>query len=219
MIENIISGFIGGLLVLIAQYVVEVLKRQKKEKADRTVGNKKLKIIASNFIYAYEPHKISIEKVIDDFGTPLKVYEDDLEGYKLKIYQYNFQNAKVLFSKSRDSSDIISITLFSTHDKDNPVLCRMSFADDDIEMGKAKINQTIIEDCMHMQNSTNGLGNVCRIKSRYFYRQIKHLTFAYEVDGSFDRVEETKDSIINQVCVSQMDNVTPFFSFYDTFYN
>ena len=95
----------------------------------------------------------------------------------------------------------------------------MSFEDDDIEFGKAKINDIIIKDGIDLENSMTQLGNVCIIKSKYFYRQIKHLTFSYEIGGNYESLEETKDEIINQVCVSQMQNVNPMFTFYDTFYN
>jgi hypothetical protein len=219
MIENIVSGVIGGLFVLLIQYLVEHLKYKKNSKNSLIVGNQGLKIIDKNFLYTYEPHKISIEKVIEDFGQPIKKYNDEFDDFKLELYQYNFQNAKVLFSKSNESSEIISITLFSTNDKKNPVLCRISFEDDDIEFGKAKINDTIIKESIDLENSMTQLGNVCIIKSKYFYRQIKHLTFSYEIGGNYESLEDTKDEIINQVCVSQMQNVNPMFTFYDTFYN
>jgi hypothetical protein len=219
MFENIISGFIGGLLVLIIQFLVDLIKKRKKEDNDRKVGNQKLKIIDYNFIYTYEPHKISIEKIVDDFGQPLKVYDDQIDNCKLKLYQYNFQNAKVLFSKMSESSEIISITLFSTNDRKNPILCRMSFENEDTEMGKAKINQAIIKDNIRLENSNNGLNRVCIIKAKYFFRQIKHLTFAYQIDGNYEDIKQSKNNIINQVCVTQIESITPFFSFYDTFYN
>ena len=117
MIENIVSGVIGGLFVLLIQYLVEHLKNKKNSKNSLIVGNQELKIIDKKFLYTYEPHKISIEKVIEDFGQPIKKYNDEFDDFKLELYQYNFQNAKVLFSKSNESSEIISITLFSTNDK------------------------------------------------------------------------------------------------------
>lgn len=219
MIENIVSGIIGGIVVLLIQYLVEYFKNKKNNRSSFLVGNQELKIIDRNFLYTYEPHKISIEKIIEDFGQPIKKYKNESENFNLEFYQYNFKNAKVLFSKNVENSDIISITLFSTNDKKNPVLCRMSYQDNNIEFGKAKINETIIKDNLGFENLYTQLGNVCIIKSKFFFRQIKHLTFSYEIDGNYDNIEETKNGIINQVCVSQIENINPMFSFYDTFYN
>lgn len=52
-----------------------------------------------------------------------------------------------------------------------------------------------------------------------FYRQIKQLTFSHEIMGNYDKAEETKDEIVTQVCVSEIEDVSPMFSFYDTFNN
>ena len=219
MLENLVSGIVGGLLVLFVQYIVEHFKNKKVSLETRKVGKPILKIIDNNFLYTYEPHKISIEKIIEDFGQPLKKYFDEFDNHKVEIYQYNFQNAKVIFSKPRNTSDIISITLFAVVDKKNPVLCRMSFEDDDIEFGKAKINDTILGNNVGMENIMTTFGNTCILKCKYFYRQIKNLTFAYEIGGNYKELYECKDQLITQVCISQMSDVTPMLSSDDTFYS
>ena len=218
MKENIISGIIGGLFVLICQLTYDYIKNKRLNRKKLRVGNSELFILDRDFLDKYEPHKYSIEKIISDFGQPIKKYKDTFDELEVEIYQYHFQNAKVLFSKGLDTSEIISVTLFSLLDKKNPLICRLSFEDDEIEMVKAVINDIIIRDSVKFENNTYSFGMNCIIKAKYFYRQIKHLTFSYQIGGNFETIQETKGQLIEQVCISQLSNVTPMLSIHDTFY-
>lgn len=218
MTENIISGIIGGLFVLVCQLTFEYFKNKQSDKKKLKVGDSALQILDKEFLYKYEPHKYSIEKIISDFGQPIKKYTESFDNIEVEVFQYNFQNAKVLFAKQNDSSEIISVTLFSTIDNKNPVLCRLSFEEEDSEMGKAVINETIINEKINFENHMYTFGMRCIIQSKYFYRQIKHLTFSYQIGGNFDSPEDAKGEIIEQVCVSQLSSVTPLLSVHDTFY-
>lgn len=218
MKENIISGIIGGLFVLICQLTYDYIKNKKLEKKKLRVGNSELSILDRDFLYKYEPHKYSIEKILSDFGQPFKKYNDRFEELEVEIYQYNFQNAKILFSKGLDTSEILSVTLFSLLDKKNPTLCRLSFEDNEIEMGKAVINDIIVRDSVSISNNTYTFEPNCTIQAKYSYRQIKHLTFSYQIKGNFKTVQQTKGQLIQQVCISQLSYVTPMLSTNDTFY-
>jgi len=218
MKENIISGIIGGLFVLICQLTYDYLKNRRLDRKKLRVGNSDLFILDRDFLDKYEPHKYSIEKIISDFGQPTMKYKDTFDELNVEIYQYHFQNAKVLFSKGLDTSEIISVTLFSKLDKKNPLLCRLSFEDDEIEMGKAVINDTIIRDNINFENNAYTFGMNCIIQARYFYRQIKHLTFSYQIGGNFKTIQDAKGQLIEQVCISQLHTVTPMLSTHDTFY-
>lgn len=218
MKENIISGIIGGLFVLICQLTYDYIKNKRLDRKKLRVGNSEIFILDRYFLDKYEPHKYSIEKIISDFGQPIKKYKDTFEELEVEIYQYHFQNAKVLFSKEFNTSEIISVTLFSLLDKKNPLLCRLSFEDDEIEMGEASITDTIINANVNFENNLSTFGMNCIIQTRYFYRQIKHLTFSYQIAGNYETIEQTKGQTIEQVCISQLSNVTPMLSMHDTFY-
>lgn len=218
MAENIISGIIGGLFVLICQLTFDYFKNRRSERKKQNVGDSDLHILDKGFLYKYEPHNYSIEKIISDFGQPIKNYIDIFDEMEIEVFHYDFQNAKVLFAKNKDSSELISVTLFSKNDKRNPVLCRLSYEDDEIEMGKAVINDTIIKECINFENNSYTFGMSCIFQASYFYRQIKHLTFSYQIVGNYETPEDAKGQIIEQVCVSQISTVTPFLSYHDTFY-
>ncbi|MDR0333528.1 MAG: hypothetical protein LBI15_08690 [Dysgonamonadaceae bacterium] len=217
--QNIVSGVIGGVVVLLFQLGFEYLKTKRENREKLKIGNSDLLILDKYFLYKYEPHKYSIEKIISEFGQPFKKEKENFDGIDVETFQYNFKNAKVIFSKKIDSSEIISTTLFSIEDRNNPVLCRLSFEDEELEMGKAIINDTIIRDGINLENFPTPFLTNSIVQTLYFYRQIKHLTFSYQIEGSYDSIEETKGQKINQVCISQLSNVTPMLSNHDIFYS
>lgn len=218
MIENVISGIIGGFVVLLFQLGFDFFKTQREKTKRLKVGNSDLLILDKEFLYKYEPHKYSIEKIISEFGQPFRKYKENFGDFEVEVFQYNFKNAKVLFSKNTDTDSIISTTLFSTDDKKNPILCRLSVEDEKLEMGKALINDTVIQNVIKWENFPTPFLTNCIVQAVFFYREIKHLTFSYQIGGSYESLEETKGQKIEQVCISQLPNVTPMLSNHDIFY-
>lgn len=218
-IKNIIIGSVGGLIVLIIQLLIDYFKNAKNRQKDSVVGNSDLKILNKEFLYDYEPGKVSIEKIIQDFGQPNRIQEDIQNEKKLKLFFYVFRNAKVLFTVYDKESEVLSITLFSTIDIKNPVLCRLSYEDDDEKMGNAKLTDSILRDSISIENQESIHKQTTVIKSKYFFKQIKHLTFSYSIDGHFEKIVDAKGQLIQQVCVSQVENISPMLSFIDTFYS
>lgn len=215
-IQNIVSGVIGGLVVFFLQRFLDK-KEKKKEKLEKSiVGIKDLKILAQDFLYQYEPHKITINKIIEEFGRPSR--ENHGQNNNI-LYVYEFQNAKVEVCEDVENKSITSITLFSKLDKEHPVNCRLSFEEDDKVLGEAKISDVIIKDCFYFEKSFTHLGYETIIGCSNNYRQTRHLKYFYQIDGEFETIEEAKGQIIKQVCVTQSKYIYPFFSFYDTFYN
>lgn len=218
-LKNIIIGAIGGLIVLIIQLRIDYFKNTKNRQKDSVVGNSDLKILSREFLYDYEPGKVSIEKVIQDFGQPNRIQEDIESKKKLKLFFYVFRNAKVLFTAYHKESEVLSITLFSLKDIKNPVLCRLSYEDDDEIMGIAKLTDSILRDSISIENQGSIHEQTTVIKSKYFFKQIKHLTFSYSIDGHFEKLVDAQGQLIQQVCVSQVENISPMLSFFDTFYS
>ncbi|WP_439557168.1 hypothetical protein [Dyadobacter sp.] len=237
MDEKIISGIIGGSIVLVFRIIYELVRDNIKEKKDAKkkdleeekklrVGEKSLKILGKDILYQYEPNKVSIEKIVEEFGTPTLKYDDDIEAEyvydedkTITIYKYEFQNALVLFSTFKNKSDIISITLFSRGTKYAPVNCRLSFEEDDAILGKAVISDIIIKEYNDIKSGFNIHESWTDIKASYFYRQIKHLTFIYRIEGQYENIDDTKGKKIEQVCVTEFSPVCPMLTFFDTFYN
>lgn len=218
-LKNIVIGAIGGLIVLLIQLAIEYFKKGKQTKEDLIVGNPNLKILNRNFLYDYEPGKVSIEKIIQDFGQPNRIQNDFENKKKLKVFFYIFKNAKVLITTYDNESEVISITLFSTRDIKNPVLCRLSYEDDDEIMGNAKLTDSILRNSIDIKNQESIHEQTTVVKSKYFYKQIKHLTFSYSIDGHFEKLVDAKGQLIQQVCVSQVESVAPMIPFFDTFYS
>lgn len=218
---GIASTILGGLAV----HAYQVHQGKKKEKKlaieNKIVGRKNLKIIDENFLYLYEPGKISIEKIINDFGPPLKKAKGKTDqGKKIRFYTYFFENAKVEFSAYKNSSEILSTTVFSQEHPDYPITCRSSFEDDEKKLGEAQITDVIVHDHIFFENYNTPRDSFAIIKARFFgYPTIKYLYFCYQIDGNYDSVNDTKGSIIKQVCITQLDELCPTFSMDDTFYN
>ena len=218
-VKNIIIGAVGGLIVLLIQLLIDYFKNRKNNKENLIVGNSNLKILNRDFLYDYEPGKVSIEKIIQDFGQPNRIQDDFEDEKKLKQFFYIFRNAKVLITTYDKESEVISITLFSTKDVKNPVLCRLSYEEDDEIMGKAKLTDSILRDSINIENQESIHEQTTVIKSKYFFKQIKHLTFSYSIDGHFEKLVDAKGQLIQQVCVSQVERITPMLPFFDTFYS
>lgn len=228
MDEKIISGIVGGSIVLIFRIIYELIRDRIKERKEKekkameereslTVGSKKLKIIRQDFLYQYEPGKLSIEKVLEELGAASVKMDDEYDGQKILIYKYDFANAKVLFSTYLNESDIVSITLFALPNGD-PINCRLSFEEDDAVMGQAVISDVILKDQTDFETESNIHEAYSHIKARYFYRQIKHLTFVYRIENEYENAEASKGQIIQQVCVTQNADIYPMLHFFDTFY-
>jgi len=220
--QNIFSGVIGGLIVLFVQKLTEKKEKksekikQDKEKIENSiVGKKDLKILSQDFLYQYEPGKITIEKLIEDFSQPQRKYQS--EDYENYIFE--FQNAKLEVISSKEFSNIVALTVFSKLDNNHPINCRLSFEEEDEILGKAKISEVIIENQFKFESYNTQLGYETIIGTTNAYRQTKHLKYYYLIGGNFTNIEETKGELISQVCVTEIDDIYSFFSFYDTFYN
>lgn len=213
--QNILSGVIGGLIVLGIQKRSDKREKEKEKIEQSIVGKKELKILNKDFLYQYEPGKITIEKLIEDFGQPQRKYKS--QEYENLIFE--FQNAKLAVINSTEFNSIVALTVFSKLDNKYPINCRLSFEADDELLGKAKISDVIIDNHFGFESYNTQLGFETIIGTRNNYRQTKHLKYYYLIGGNFDNIEETKNEVINQVCVTEIDDVYSFFSFYDTFYN
>lgn len=219
-LNNLISGIIGGIIVLLIQQLIDYRKKYTEEQQNRMVGKPVLKFLDKNFLYNYEPGKISIEKIFNDFGSPYKKSKGiDDDGKTLCFYKYIFENAKVEFTTYENESTILSVTLFAYYDKSNPVLCLFFPSEEDEFLGKAKINDSIIENEVSFENFSSPRDSFAIIKSRNAgYPTIKHLFFCYQIQGNFDTIHDTKGQLIEQICITQLSSICPTFPIWETFY-
>lgn len=222
-----ILEFLGGIVSKIATSTLSdwakgkwFSKNKKDDKAEAVDTEPVIEpVIEPEFVYRYEPGRISIEKIIQIFGAAdTKTEDSDNIGEAIILYKYFFGNAKVLLSTYPNKSDIISVTVFSKELDENPVYCRMSEAEEYIPLGQALINDFVIEDARDVEHVSNGMGMTTNITATYGHRNIKHLAFVYQVEGTFENANDAKGEIIRQVCVTQSDYVRPMLSFHDTFY-
>lgn len=213
--QNIVSGAIGGLIVLGIQKYSDKRSKEKERIKNSIVGRKDLKILSQDFLYQYEPGKITIEKLIEDFGQA----QTKSQNNNFDHYIFEFQNAKLEVINSKSSNSVVALTVYSKLDNKYPINCRLSFEEEDQILGKAKISDSILNNHFYFESYNTNLGYETVIGCNNAYRQTKHLKYYYQISGQFDKIEETKDEVIVQVCVTDIDNVFSFFSFYDTFYS
>ncbi|WP_343566613.1 hypothetical protein [Sphingobacterium sp.] len=213
--QNISSGIIGGLIVLAFQQFSDRRTKNRERIEHSIVGKKSLKILSQDFLYQYEPGKITIAKLMEDFGQPQRKYFDNEHNN----YIFEFRNAKLeVISRPKDES-VIALTIFSRLDEKYPINCRLSFEEEDQILGEAKISDSIISNSVHFESYHTNLGYETIIGCYNSYRQTKHLRYYYQISGKFDTIEQAKNEVIVQVCVTEESDIYSFFSYYDTFYN
>lgn len=214
-LQNIFSGVIGGLIVLLFQKITEKKEKRKEKIQNSIVGKKNLKILSQDFLYQYEPGRFTIEKLFEEFGQPQRKYQSK----EYENYIFEFQNAKLEVISSKEIKSVVALTVFSKLDNQHPINCRLSFEEDNEVLGKAKISDAIIQNQFIFKSYNTQLGFETIIGTSNAYRQTKHLKYYYLISGNFNEIQETKGELINQVCVTELSDVYSFFSFYDTFYN
>lgn len=216
-IQNFISAIIGGLVVYYIQRKNEIREKKSEKIQNSIVGKKDWKILDQDFLYKYEPGKITIDKIIEEIGKPFRKTN---HSNNITSNIFEFKNAKVDIWTDTNTNSIYSITVFSKLDNEFPINCRLSFEDEneDAILGKAKITEVIIRDNLHFETVITQLGYETVIGTFNAYRQTKHLKYFYQIDGKFDSINETKGQIIKQVCVTQLEEIHPFFDFHDTLY-
>ena len=202
---------------------VSYLTKDEKTKEVSKIGNRADKILHEDFLYNYIPGELTIGKVIQDLGQPLVKIEDFVEReyvhekeFKFWVYKYKFSNAVVLFTTEINDENIISISLISKLDKENPIKCRYSFSEDDKIFGEAYITKNIIENSNDFKSQTYASWMYSLITSRYVdFRPIKYLDFTYFVYNQFDSISEMENQEIDGICISIMNDVKPIIHYDD----
>lgn len=222
LVQNIISGIVGGTVVLVIQFVISWKIENKKKEDIKKVGRKSDKHIDEDFILNYLPQNIEINKIIDDFGQPQKKYPefttlkwDNNRECELSIYQYEFVNAVVLFSTFKNGSTVISITINSSYNKSFPINIGFGFGDKKGYLGLSKVNEEIINNKIEFLSESYTNWAYSAVKSKFFYREIKGLTFTYVVCNIIENEDEILGQVIDQLCISANEDVCPIIYFYD----
>lgn len=217
-----ISGVVAGLVVYFIQLFVSKRAEKKEKKEKKKVGEKTDKYIDEDFICNYLPQNLDIDKILEDFGQPIQKIDDTVtikwdnnRIRELTIYQYKFINAVILFSTFKNESTIISLTINSNYNKSHPVKFSFAFAGKDVYFGQAKINDEIINNKIDFETQSYVNWAFAAIRAKFFYREIKELTFTYVVCDIVDSEKEMKDKIIDQLCISGNEDVYPIIYFYD----
>lgn len=222
IITGVISGVISGLIIYTIQYLNNLKKEQKENLETNRVGGKTKKFLDRDFLSDYEPGKVSIQRVFEELGKPLGKYEDfnDNENTisipKYIVYKYKFSNAIVLFATLINEDSVISLTLMST-DNTYPIKCPLSPASENdlAVLGKAKIDTEIINDAFNSWHKLYRDWEYSAIQSRFFYRNIKHLTFTYIVYDSIESNDCFLGKTIDQICISQIESIHPIIYYYE----
>ena len=227
------SGEIEPLIAIILSFVallssvIGYFSKTIKSQTENIIGKSTEKILDEEFLYNYVPGKITINKIIEEFGEPDMKYKDFIEQdwndnkkFKFFVYKYKFSNALILLTTGIKSKQVISISLISKLDKKHPIKCRYSFAEDDVFFGEAKITENIIDNSEKFESKNYASWIYCAITSRYRdYRPIKYLDFTYFIYNNYENENEMKNQIIDGMCISIMSDVKPIIPFDDYVYN
>lgn len=222
LITGIIGGIVSGLVVFLIQFLVERRKENEKTNEGKRLGKRTDKYIDEDFINNYLPGFLSLEKVIEDFGQPSKIFEDSViikwdnnKTRELTIYHYDFINAVIEFSTFKDESTIISVTTNSNFSKSHPVKFSFAFADKDVYFGEAIINDEILSNKTKFEKEMFSNWGYSAVQAKFFYREIKGLTFTYIVCDLIDTEKEILNKKVDQLCISVNEDVYPIIYFYD----
>ena len=60
-------------------------------------------------------------------------------------------------------------------------------------MGKAKLTESIVRDCINIEIKESIHEQTTIIKSKYFFKQLMSLTFCYSIDGNFGKLVDAKE--------------------------
>jgi hypothetical protein len=146
--NSILTGAIGGLIVLGIQEIIAVYRGKRKNKSEKTVKSWSTdKIITTSVIFDLSPGA-NIELMRELLGIPLKYKKSDWPIFReievqTNSYLYSFQNAYLkITSKDNISIDSITVVAFDSSIE----LDSITFLSDenDYRLNKAKVNQEIL---------------------------------------------------------------------------
>lgn len=222
LITGILSGVVAGLFILLVQFFVEGRREKAKNNEQKRLGKRTDKYIDADFVSNYLPEFLSIEKIIGDFGQPSRIFEDSVvikwdnnKTRELSIYHYDFINAVIQFSTFKNESTIISVTTNSNFSKSHPVKLGFAFADKDVYFGQAIINDEILNSKIKFEKEMFTNWGYTAVQAKFFYREIKGLTFTYVVCDFIDSEKEIINKKIDQLCISVNEDIYPIINFYD----
>lgn len=222
LITGTIGGIVAGLVVYLIQFIVARQNEKRTNRENKKVGKRIDKYIDENFINNYLPRNLSIDKILEDFGQPNQKIDDSViikwDNYRtqdLTIYHYKLTNSVILFSTFKNESTVISVTINSNFSKSHPVKLSFGFAEDDVYFGKAKVNNEIIQNKINFETHSFVNWAYAAIQAKFFYREIKELTFTYIVCDIVESENEILNKTIDQLCISANEDVYPIIYFYD----
>ena len=223
-IEPLITIIVSSL-ALLGSIITYFLPTKKSQ--NNIIGKSVERILDEDFLYNYLPGRITINKIIEEFGEPDFKYKDSIEQdwndnkkVKFLVHKYKFSNALILLTTGLKDKQVISISLISSLDKKHPIKCMYSFAEDEKYFGEAKISQNIIDNAVEFEHNSYASWTYSAITSRYIdYRPIKYLNFTYFTYNNYENKDEMKNQIIDGMCISISNNIKPIINFDEYLYN
>lgn len=158
-IETIISGVVGGLLVLLFQKYWDYRSKKLDEGENKIISpERNLKYLPKNISQHLYPG-IDLVKAIEILGQPERTIEEviipyDYESVKAKYLKFSFLNAIVSII-SKEGKQIDSITIQSMLDDKHPLELIYPLASENSILGKVLVNYEMVEQANnHFYNQT-----------------------------------------------------------------
>ncbi|VXC56277.1 MULTISPECIES: hypothetical protein [Chryseobacterium] len=151
MLENIISGIIGGIIVIIIERIINRHDKVKELKKGTSPKNLNSNIVLTNeLIETFHPERNYI-KVKEILGSPDKsyedfsIFEDELTESVMYLSDLYFLKNAILKVTTIDSKSIHSITIFSYKEKIEIPGLFYPCENTELNLGEAKICEEVIK--------------------------------------------------------------------------
>lgn len=149
--NNIISGIIGGLAVLVVQKILDIIEKIRNEKKGLLIAPIKHKKILPSNIFEFLKPNTSLKKADELFGYADSLftyvdYHSADKSFQPMIYFYKFRNAYLKLS-SLNNISIDSVTVFYINGSKPKIKIPQYHAGvlADSNLGKAKVTKELIE--------------------------------------------------------------------------
>lgn len=150
LFSNIISGFLGGLVVWLFQQ--SYINKRENHKKNFIKLSQSQKIIDKDIIFLLRPGD-NLDIIKETLGNPMKVFNQDSpvfsdSSFKTKSFLYSFKNANVKIT-SEDNQSIDSITIFPNDETFDISGYTNHLNLNSNKLNKAKVNTQLISSSLH----------------------------------------------------------------------
>jgi len=162
MLENLLSGVVGGAIVLIFEYTYVYFTNKSSDKKQQIVTFPNERKIIDGSIFSSLSPGANLELMKSVLGSPNKIYQEEVRVFEdssiaclkpkkkpkpTNAYLYLFKNAQVKIT-SKDKETIDSLTVLTDDENiSTEALMYPDETDENFKFGKTKVTREMLVDC------------------------------------------------------------------------